>query len=295
MPSEANMISSLEAIAAGTGDGFFIVERTHEVGEPVLWRERSSYQLGGEQHTLSLRSQFDTGGYRIGQWRAPAEPERAQAFARALVSTNALAARSESILPGQGRVRWTYATSAGYRTFALTDSSPALSAMASVDDAFEAMERALEASRAGAALVCELELYESEGQRIGMVTLVNQGGHDALVANPLTAPSMGGQSYVRLEVCELPEEVAGVTSPEPEFRPLTAPEVPLAGGWEDRFLVFRPGSRLRLPVHFPISGPASPRHYVRAVYSTYGAPETLGGMLVIAGRAFSKEVQLAPG
>lgn len=287
---------ALQQIAAGPRpDDFFAVEYHQCAGTPSFWDERITFALHRTQSYCSVRNLVDVGNAPIGRWEAPADSARAQIIATAMCAAQIWNLRSTAVAPGEALIHWRYLTAAGSGEFSVTESAPQLMALSALDTELRELANDLKHAHAGAELRCELRLdATANNASVAIITLVNTGMRDALIANPFTQ-SHTEADYLRVELGYCPPDEPGVTGMGIEYRPVSAAPLPgllTAAPWDSDYVLLRAGQRIECPLQVPVPQPQRVGHFVRAVYSNYGLESEIAGLPVLRGRAFSTELAL---
>jgi hypothetical protein len=287
--------SALERVATGVDpvDGFSI-ERVRRAGTPFYWEERITLVAGSDARFQTVRSAVDDGGEAIGSWAARATPEQLRSAARALVAAKIWERKSESLLPGQDELHYSYAAEPGVGSLVIAADSPLLFDLATLEGELREVANTLRDGHTGAELRCAVSLQRESARRcVATITLENAGSRPGVVANPLLAPTH--DDYVRLETA-LPEAVQpGVTGIGPMFAPIEEPPRPTEwpAPWHEPYVLLPARSTLPLPLRIPMLITNNEQLYVRAVISSYAEPRSVAGLPVLRGRAFSREIDTA--
>jgi hypothetical protein len=135
---------ALERIATGVDplDGFSL-ERVRRAGTPYYWEERIALVAGSDARFETVRSAVDDGGEAIGTWAAKATPEQLRAAARAMVEARVWERSSESILPGQDELHYSYSAAPGLGSLQIAADSPLLFDLATLEGELREVANAL--------------------------------------------------------------------------------------------------------------------------------------------------------
>jgi hypothetical protein len=189
-------------------------------------------------------------------------------------------------------VNWSCVTSDAVLDIVVTGGSPVLQAFAPLDLELRRLANDLVERSAGAMLRIALQAKVVGDTAVVRVALINDGHQRAIAINPLVGKPTES-NYFRLELAPMPPSVPNQTGYGAVFKPCPVAMLPASAAdaaWSDTYLVLDAAGRQLLPHAPSVTLPGPGRYLLRAVYSNPGLLDSVAGVSVIRGRAFSNEV-----